>query len=91
MMIKVILDFFKKYLFRFISIKLFGHVVGGVYGFILDKVISKAVIPFVNKMLIEGKLVFDKELGKIKAKELKKAKDENNEADYNTISDNIFN
>jgi len=90
---QTILDLLKSIAFKAISKKLFGFIVGGFKGFILnfllDRVFSKALEPFLNLCIRKGYLLIDKTKGKILVKKFNRAKEENNEEDYNSTIDNL--
>jgi hypothetical protein len=93
---KALIDFLKGSAVKFAVKKLLGSSVGmiaGVKGWLIKYAITElfeeVAEPLINLAIRKGLLAYDKVDGKIKLKRLEKAKEENNEANYNTTIDDI--
>ena len=93
---KALIDFLKGSAVKYAVKKLLGTstgIIGGVKGWLIKYAITElfeeVVEPVIKLAIRKGLLVYDKVDGKIKLKKLEKAKEENDEATYNSTIDDI--
>lgn len=91
---KALIDFLKGSAIKFALKKILGTAaMGGVKGWLIKLIVTELFEeigePVVNYLIRKGALAYDKAEGKIKIKKLERAKESNNEADYNSTIDDI--
>jgi hypothetical protein len=91
---KALIEFLKGSAVKLALKKILGTAaMGGVKGWLIKLIVTELfeeiAEPVIKYLIRKGALAYDKAEGKIKIKKLERAKEANNEADYNSTIDDI--
>lgn len=91
---KALIDFLKGSAVKLALKKILGTAaMGGVKGWLIKLIVTELfeeiAEPVIKYLIRKGALAYDKAEGKIKIKKLERAKEANNESDYNSTIDDI--
>ena len=92
---QILLKIFKGEAFKFLALKIFGTAtVGGLKAFLVRMIVKYGfkyiAKPIAQEVIRQGFYQYDRLNGTIQIKKMQKAKDENNQTDYDRSVDDIF-